>query len=98
MHRETIVGNSEDGEEAVRVSGADAGGASRIFRKTLATSHRIVSARSRIKTRRRPIGWKYAARWTARSWPIRSVGRATGFLTRTGSGTRAHTSGGGGRV
>src|SRR4029077_2288279 len=53
----------------------------------------MVSAPSRIKTRRRPMGWKYAARCTARSWPTRSMGRATGFFKRTGSGTSAQTSG-----
>ena len=45
-------------EGAVRISVAEPGGSSRIFRNTLATSQRMVSAPSMIKTRRRPKGWK----------------------------------------
>jgi hypothetical protein len=56
MQRETMVGKSAYGEGAVRISVADPGGSSKIFKKTLATFQCIVSAPSRINTRRRPIG------------------------------------------
>jgi hypothetical protein len=55
-HLETMVGRSEYGEGAVRIRVAEPGGSSRIFRNTFATSHRMVSAPSMMKTRLLPIG------------------------------------------
>src|ERR1700723_487798 len=88
-----MVCSTESGVGASRISVALSGGSSRIFRNRSASFQRMVCASSRIKMRRRPCGLKYAARCTARNWPTRIMGRATGARRRTGSGTSSHTSG-----
>src|ERR1700723_1096067 len=91
--RERMVCSTESGVGASRMSVALSGGSSRIFRNRSASFQRMVCASSKIKMRRRPCGLKYAARCTARNWPTRIMGRATGARRRTGSGTSSHTSG-----
>src|SRR5580693_807253 len=88
-----MVWSTESGVGASRISVALSGGSSKIFRNRSASFQRMVCASSRMKMRRRPCGLKYAARCTARNWPTRIIGRATGARRRTGSGTSSHTSG-----
>ena len=56
--RERIVGRSASGDDASRIRVADSGGSSRILRNRSASFQRMVSAPSRMNTRRRPWGWK----------------------------------------